>query len=215
MMPAQSKPAALAREVREKIGRIVHGAVAPEKLQALGQAISIHDVLSDVHHLQQQTAHDTPQIAVYLNDRDPIENKTREVPVVAKFSNLLNLNHCIDALFKAIHLSKLKANKITASDGRQIFADRLADFLVSRATAGSSSSAVDTVIDSNRTGDVVLYAMGYFYSTGTACGTSTPATVKLLPGRYSFGIMQGSIPDFDSTVWAIPTANGHVTLNKP
>jgi hypothetical protein len=214
-MKLQSQAAVLAREVREKVGRIIGGTEASPELQALGRAIPIHDVLSDVHYFQQQAANHASQIAVYLNDHDPIENKLREIPVVAKFPDLHNLRYSIDVLSSSIGQSKLKAEQVSARQGREIFADRLADFIVSRATAHGHSAAANIVIDSNRTGDIVLYAMGYFYSTGTACGTSTPAIVQLLSGRYSFGIVNASIHDFDGTIWAIPTADGHVRLNKP
>jgi hypothetical protein len=212
----KSRAAIIAREVREIIGRIVYGENAPEKLEASGRSIPIHDVLLDLNYFQRQMASHVSPIVVYLKDHDPVEvAREREIPIVAKFSDLTDFHSSIERIFQAASQSGLKADTVSQHEGMEIFGDRLSDFIVSRATASGGSAMTDTIIDSNRIGDTVLYAMGYFYSTGTACGRSTPATVKLLPGRYSFGIMNGHIPDFDGTVWAVPTANGHVSLNKP
>jgi hypothetical protein len=104
---------------------------------------------------------------------------------------------------------------VTEGEAKQIFADRVSDFILSRVMATGASTVSDTIVDSRRKGDTVLYAMGYFFSTGLACGTSTPATVQLPPGRYSFGIMNHGVPDFEPVVWSIPTADGHVDLKKP
>ena len=69
-----------------------------------------------------------------------------------------------------------------------------------------------TTVNSNRANDTILYAKGYFLSTGTAFGVSTPATAYLLPSRYSFGIMEPGGPRFENIVWSCP---GTVKLRLP
>jgi len=217
----ESPASKIMREVRKLIERIVSGEKAQIELETSSSgSIPIHDILPDVDHFRRQlsTLHDggAPPLVVYLHDRDPIDvSHEREIPVTVKFPNLQNIRFSIEAMLQAIQQSKLKSESVSEDNARTIFSDRLSDFIVSRAIASGGSILTDTIIDSKRSGDTVLCAMGYFYSTGTACGTSTPATVKLLPGRYSFGILNGNVPDFENTVWAIPTANGHVTLSKP
>jgi hypothetical protein len=69
-----------------------------------------------------------------------------------------------------------------------------------------------TEVHTNREKDTVLVCDGYFASTATGFGVSTPAVGELTPGRYSFGILDGGQRRFDGVVWSCPRI---VTLDLP
>ncbi len=121
------------------------------------------------------------------------------------------MNISYDSLLNTIVKSGLPLEKVDPDQAEEIFVDRLAEFMAVQLTA-PSGGGTQTIVDSNRSGDTVLYAKGYFTSTGTAFGVSTPATAYLAPARYSFGIIDAGTIKFDGIVWSCPT---RVRLNQP
>ena len=95
-----------------------------------------------------------------------------------------------------------------------VFSERFAEFYMQAENPppGIINLLQGTVVNSNRAGDIVLFAKGFFLSTGAAFGTSTPAVRQIPDGRYSFGILETGMPKFESVVWNCPAI---VKLNLP
>jgi hypothetical protein len=114
----------------------------------------------------------------------------------------------ITRLLTDLQHSQVPVRTVSAHEAENIVVDRAAEFIAARSGGGGgrgSASGRTTVIDSNRTGDTIVYCNGYFVSTATAFGVSTPATKAIPKGRYTFGIVQADGSHrFDRTLWTCP-----------
>ena len=165
-------------------------------------------LLPDIFHFREQTLGLaqyglTPRVVIFNDDDD---NGTR-LPVLLQIPDLSNVAWSYEQALGAFEQSDLEIEEVEPAAARNIFIDRLAEFIV----AASASAGAPTTVNSNRHGDTLLYAKGYFTSTGTAFGVSTPAVAQL-SGRYSFGIVDNGKHRFDSVVWTCPNANVRVDL---
>jgi hypothetical protein len=102
--------------------------------------------------------------------------------------------------------SQVPVRAVSANEAENIVVDRAAEFIAARSGAGGGrGSGSATIVDSSRVGDTIVYCNGYFVSTATAFGVSTPATKAIPKGRYSFGIVQADGSHrFDRTLWTCP-----------
>jgi hypothetical protein len=133
------------------------------------------------------------------------------LPVLVRVPDLHSLEASYSGLLQSLRNSNLQLEGIEDPYAEQIFVDRLSEFLAVQ-SASSVSPPPMTIVNSNRGGDTVIYAKGYFASTGTAFGVSTPATGYLSKARYSFGIMDSGAPRFANIVWSCPAT---VRLDLP
>jgi hypothetical protein len=161
-------------------------------------------VADDVAHYQLQVrqlqrADILPMVATFKE-----EDSGANVPVLLQVPSLARVKGTYEVLRGLLADSKIPLETVNAQTAHDIFVDRLVEFIA--VGASTSSSVADTIVRSNRGGDIVLYAKGYFTSTGTAFGTSNPAQRLLIPpGRYSFGIIDGNVRKYHNIVWDCPT----------
>jgi len=135
--------------------------------------------------------------------RDEDENKVLEVLLAP---DLLDFQQSYDDLMETMRVSNIQTEAVSESRAEDIFVERVAEFLSIRSPGGrggGSGTTGSTIVHTNRAGDSVLYCLGYFVSTATAFGISTPAFVNL-KGRYSFGIIDNGVQKFDGVVWTCP-----------
>jgi len=145
------------------------------------------------------------QMAGFLKDEGPMGER---LPVLVQIPNSFRVMESYEKLLEDLQSSRMELFKVNAKEAEEIFIHRLSEFLA----VSSSPTTPPTVVNSNRGGDTVLYAKGYFLSTGTALGVSTPATGALPSGRYSFGILDNGTYRFENIVWTCPAT---VRLNLP
>lgn len=197
---------------RETVARLVR---RPYSLELFHWRVTIErqvrqrfkEVLPDISHFHAQTtaldANAIPQfIAFFRNGRTE-----QFLPVLVKVPDLANLRAAYDQLLGALADSNLRLEKVDHQEAEEIFVDRMFEFLLAQSAARDG----ETIVHSNRSGDTVLCAKGYFTSTGTAFGISTPAT-GVLRGTYSFGINDSGRQRFDNTLWSCPAT---VRLDMP
>jgi hypothetical protein len=218
--------------VSTKFREVVSNLVRQPNLDALGQTfeatpgrkVSFGSVLPDVLYFDLQTRvlrrQAEKQYAAIFQDDGP---KAERLPVLVRIPELDNVHPSYGRLLEALSKSDIPLETVSPEEAREIFVDRLSEFLAARVAvppgpaglppdgAYSSSTSALTIVHSNRNGDTVLYALGYFTSTGTAFGISTPARGHL-SGRYSFGIIDSGTHRFDNVIWTCPTT---VKLNLP
>lgn len=181
-------------------------------------------VWSEVQHFHRQTEALSNRglqqfVAVFYDEDDKERREELGVPIQAP-----NLNDVATSYAEMVELAGQAGLRLRNVSDRQalqtIFTERLSEHMaqmfVSRAlTAGGGSvfsagggsvfSRANTVVESNRSNDTVLYAKGFFFaSTGQAFGTSTPAEAYVFPGRYSFGILESGNPRFEPVIWSCP-----------
>jgi hypothetical protein len=159
-----------------------------------------------------------PHVAI-LYDEDDLEKVNKlEVPIRA--DELGDLDRSYRRTMGVLERSGIQLKQLhDVGDMETAFVDRLAESTAvlfaetyKQINGPTVVSRSDTIVNSNRSNDTILYAKGYFLSTGTAFGLSTPATAYLLPSRYSFGIMEPGGPRFENIVWSCPAT---VRLNLP
>ena len=154
-----------------------------------------------------------PQFAALFRDDGP---NGEILPVVVLAPDFQNLETSYERFLETLRSTKLPLDEVSSETAENIFIDRLAEFIAARRawiTANASSSVTQTIVTSNRSGDTVICCQGYFTSTAAGFGTSNPAVGVLSPVRYSFGIMNGGLHDFENILWTCPSAN--VRLKKP
>lgn len=147
-----------------------------------------------------------PTAAIFRDEDE--ENIDLPVLVAPDLGNFARSNA---SLISALQRSQIPLRSIDDDEAEEILVLRLSEHLAARArTVGLTGT--DTVVDTNRGGDTVLYCKGYFVSTATAFGTSTPARNKIPAGRYTFGIAEPNGPRFEGVIWTCPT---NVRLRLP
>jgi len=160
---------------------------------------------SQTRALRQRSAR---QYAAFFRD-DGVDGE--RLPVLVRVPDLHSIEASYSGLLKSLSNSDLQLEGIEDNYAEQIFVDRLSEFLAVQSTSSVPPTPV-TIVNSNRGGDTVIYAKGYFASTGTAFGVSTPTKGYLSKGRYSFGIMDSGTPRFANIVWSCPAT---VRLDLP
>jgi hypothetical protein len=177
---------------------------SPSVLDLQG-SLNLRGLLPDIRHFQRQMALESPPPTVaHLTDGDD----GAHLKVLLRVPDLDNplLSH--EMLRRMLEISRIVLEPVTRDQATEIFIDRMSEYLTVLQMVSTTSGLTD--VTSNRTGDTLLYALGYFVSTGTAFGISR-ASVHLSPGRYSFGIIDGGTHRFQPTVWSCPTTV-HVSL---
>lgn len=164
-------------------------------------------VSSDIGHYRRQIdelqSNGLPYYVALFKD----EGET--LPVLLQLPDFTRIQSSYMELAAVIRGSNLKVAEVSKAEAQKIFVDRVAEFLM---VSGSSTPATPTTVHSKKNGDTILYAKGYFTSTGTAFGVSTPASFALKPGRYSFGVMASGKPKFDPILWTCPHSNVRIKL---
>jgi len=162
------------------------------------------DVYADVNHFRYQqdtlSGRGVSQYVATFNDDGPNKDSLK-VPI--RVPDLQNIEKSYGRILDVVSKWNLPLDKIDAKNVEEVFVDRLSEFLAVRQQPNFSSTAITTV-HSNRKGDTVLCAKGYFTSTGMGFGVSTPAK-GYLKGRYSFGIVDNGMPRFYPVIWSCPT----------
>lgn len=204
--------------LRTAVADLVRQREFPEGLSIQSAQISTVDVAKDVrdYHAQFDVLRNN-NLPIYVVTMEYRSSQERlSIPVLIKVPDLDELfSSSYHEFLWALERSGLKPAAVSYGDAADVFIDRLSEFIFTRAAdSGISSSPPVTIVETNRSGDTVLYAKGYFLSTGTAFGISTPATATLQSGRYSFGILESGVPRFENAVWSIP-ALGNIHLNLP
>ena len=201
---------------------------------ALSQQTAPHaDILPDVEYfLEQQRVFEREkisQVAAKLDVADKgSDSKAPSGEIIVRAPDLvMGVHENYSKLLTALEASDLKLRRVESDEAAWIFRNGLLDFLGKREGQSFLSSAffahstippltVNTIVNSNRAGDTIIYSKGFFLSTGTAFGVSTPARRALLPGRYCFGIVDGGAPKYENLLWPVaPQGPVHVRLNKP
>jgi hypothetical protein len=140
-----------------------------------------------------------PQYAALFKDDGSDGNK---LPILVKVPDLDNIDLSYKELLQALSKSDVRLEEANSENAEGIFVERMSEFIAVRSTTTGPNS--DTIVHTNRKDDTVLCAKGFFVSTGTGFGISTPAQGYLTPGRYSFGIMTSTGPKFEDVVWTCP-----------
>lgn len=215
-------------EIKEELKRhfeILETQSFPRELQVGPSIIQTADIASDVHdfNIQKEVfdARGIPHLAVTMENRIEdteyrLENlfESQNVNVLIKVPDLGRPEESYSFFVSDLERSGLEISHVDSSEAEDVFLSRLSEFVSSRANFGQAVTPPVTIVHSNRRGDTVLYARGYFLSTGTAFGVSTPATGTLAGGRYSFGILNSGSPKFENIVWSI-SATKKIKLNLP
>ena len=205
----------VSRQFRDAVHEIVRLGYVPERSNIIAPTFRLpsNSSLLDVSYFHLQTreirVNSTSQYAAFFHEA---EFDGDSFPVLVQVPDLDNFNASYEYLLLSLEKAKFKLEQVAPPQATEIFVDRLAEFLSVEVTAGSTPIRANTIVNSNRHGDTVIYAKGYFVSTGTAFGLSTPAQRYLAPGRYSFGIMDSGQPKFQNVVWNCPTT---VRLDLP
>jgi hypothetical protein len=166
------------------------GAETPAYLRAFAR---------DFEEFHERKAKRWPQPAAILRDED---GGAMQLPVLLK----------LDApLINQLGESGIPLRTVDKDEAEAIMIDRIAEFLAVR-SRHSGVAGRTTIVHSRREGDTVLVCKGYFLSTATAFGISTPARGEISPGRYTFGISRGGSRRFDGVIWTCPTI---VNLDLP
>jgi hypothetical protein len=194
-------------ELKARVEKLVQQtAHDPVHVSRWGYSAFVPDVLH--FHMQVQALEyiGAPLVAGLFRN-SPGEKPTLLVPVRAP--DLSNVTRSYDDALTALDQSGVPLEKIRPSEARSALVDRLAEFIAARS---ATVPGLDTIVHSNRTGDPVFYCNGYFTSTATAFGTSTPAAGALEGGRYSFGVVDAGTRKFDNTLWTCPNLNVRLPL---
>jgi hypothetical protein len=179
----------------------------------LGFASFVPDILRFDFQNSVLSQRKIPQFTAMFRDDGP---NGEILPVVVLAPDLQNFITSYERFLETLRATKLPLEKVSSETAQKIFIDRLAEFIAVRRAwtdTNVSSSVTQTIVNSKRAGDTVICCQGYFTSTAAGFGTSNPAVGVLSPGRYSFGIMNGGLHDFENILWTCPSTK--VRLNKP
>jgi len=170
----------------------------------------MESVLPDVIHFRYQAKElkrrSVSQHAAVFHDGPNRE----EFPILVKVPDLDNVETSYFSLVKTLKESNLRVDAVEPDKAEEIFVNRLTEFM--SVESWGAAPPMPTTVNSNRKGDTVIYAKGYFASTGTAFGVSTPASGSLVAGRYLFGIVDSGRQRWEDILWTCPTV---VQLNLP
>jgi hypothetical protein len=198
------------REIVAEIVRFPGGVIGSQWTPPY--APPFNSALPDVQHFRSQrielTRRSVSQFAASFRDDGPDGDS---LLVLVQVPDLTSVEESYQRLLSSLQKSNFLLEKLDWERAEEIFVDRLSEFLSMQSSSVPQSTS-KTIVNSNRAGDTVIYAKGFFISTGTAFGMSTPAVGYLSQGRYSFGIMDSGNPRFDNIVWSCPAT---VRLDLP
>lgn len=212
----------VSEDLRRQVAELVESAPYPFKyidwIKRYGEG-RFASFIPDVYHFGYQNRElsdrKIPQFAAHFRDEGP---NGEILPVIVRAPDLQNLPTSYERFLQTLGATKLPLGEVSPETARNIFIDRLAEFIAvgGHLTPPSSMTqtiaVTQTIVNSKRNGDTVIYCQGYFTSTAAGFGVSTPAVGVLSPGRYSFGIINGGLHDFENILWTCPAT---VKLNKP
>ena len=191
--------AQLLAAMKDQVRALYEANHATDTLQIGETSISIADVAEDFFRARHQVYYfnkrNLPQLIASFRQQsftDP--DKTEQVPVLveAAVAPTGDLTHPLGMLDGIAHL--LRTTDV--AHAKEALVSRTSEFLCTGSEGQPSGP---------NAGDYVLYAKGFFLSTQTVFGISTPARGYLPPGRYSFGIVDQGMPRFEDFLWEIPT----------
>jgi hypothetical protein len=171
----------------------------------------MESVLPDVIHFHYQARElkrrSVSQHAAFFHDGSP---NGEELPILVMVPDLDNVETSYYSLVKTLKESNLRVDAVEPNKAEEIFVDRLTEFM--SVESWGAAPLMPTTVNSRRGGDTIIYAKGFFTSTGTAFGVSTPASASLVAGRYLFGIVDSGRQRWENILWTCPTT---VQLNLP
>jgi hypothetical protein len=168
--------------------------------EAASLPVSVHpEIMHFGSQLRELQRRSIPQFAALFKDDGSEDDK---LPILVKVPDFDDIDRSYGELLQALSKSNIPLEKIDSGDAEGIFVERMSEFIAARSAATTTNS--DTIVHTNRQHDTVLSAKGFFVSTGTGFGISSPAQAYLSPGRYSFGIMTSTGPKFEGVVWTCP-----------
>jgi hypothetical protein len=192
----------------------------PNRFDFEGRSVPTADVSADFAAHQEQNRvlerHGVPAPAVQLKLTTPI-GVTIDVisPVRVKLAPAEDPAHRVVGTIEELLRAGLKAFTVSPREAEKYFRERAADFIAVRAAyvAAGGPPNPNVTVTTNRAGDTIIYSKGYFYSTQTGFGTSTPASNHLPAGRYDFGILVSKHPHWSGVLWSVPASGSiHVPL---
>jgi hypothetical protein len=213
--------------VEATVERIIEGPKFAGAVNIMSTVISIRDVQNDAAHARDQfniiEQNGWPVLAAQFrtggDDTSEIQSLNPShvlVPIYIPHLDIAPQSYqkSVDEVLE----SGLSVVEMSPQEGRKTFRDRMVEFLLARfiaiSSTGGAGATNPTVVDTRRAGDVVLCCKGYFTSTQTAFGVSTPAQNYLPPGKYGFGIMDNGVARFDPVLWIVPHL-GNVRVALP
>ena len=127
-----------------------------------------------------------------------------------KEPSIVEVSQQAERVSYAAQASGLRVRVAATKEAASTFSDIVGTIIARRASAKSVSAAppaevVTVTTDSDRV--EVLFATGYFISTGQGFGFSTPAQRSLPWGAYIFGHRQGGSAQYEDTLWAVPSVD--------
>lgn len=146
------------------------------------------------------------QTVALMRDEDSVDP---DLPVLLA-PDLTDVERSYDELLATLERSGIGVRTVSPEAAERTLIDRMSEFLAVRSR--KSAGGTGTLVNSRRSGDTVLYCKGFYVSTATGFGLSTPATKSIPAGRYTFGIVEPTGDRFEGLVWTCPTT---VTLNLP
>ncbi|WKA27501.1 hypothetical protein [Bradyrhizobium roseum] len=216
---SNSDPDVLASAIRGDVSSLVSQSSFPNQLTVDSAQIGTADIAKDVEEYRTQmeelSLSGNPAHAVDLEYRSHsmATGRGRIITVLLRFLPITEPISKYEGFLTSLNQSGIRPYPISQNDAHEIFVDRLSEFIATRVDSGVGSSPPSTFVETNRIGETVLYAKGYFLSTGTVFGTSTPAIASIPSGRYSFGILNSKgQQQFENAVWSIPTQSA-IRLN--
>ena len=192
----------------------------------MAQGTTDNDVLSDANYFEDQQrvleGQHLQQAAAKFDVVDSNTGKRTSSKEVLVRAPLLkgNVQEEYKKLLEALARSGLKLRSVDfGAELSLIFKKRAIEFINSRPKGLLMSLTKlpqrDTIVETNREGDTVIFSKGYFVSTGMALGVLS-AQGYMAPGIYSFGILENGAPNYEDVLWEVfhdrPT---HVRLHKP
>lgn len=192
----------------------------PDRFDFEGRSVSTADVSADFAAHQEQNQilerYGVPAPAVQLKLITPIGVEIEVIsPVRVELTHEENPAYRVVQEIDELVRAGLRAFTVSPREAEEHFRERAADFIAVRAAYAATGGPPNpnVTVTTNRNGDTIIYSKGYFYSTQTGFGTSTPASNHLPAGRYDFGILVSKHPHWNGVLWSVPASGSiHVPL---
>jgi chorismate mutase len=214
------------RRARRYLEQALHNRQYRLPLRIIG--VDASDIAADFeeHHRQRDRLESFGQkeLATELIARNwPLKNE--RLKVLVDVGEVKGKNH-LNRVQRVLDRAGLDVSHVPQNEAESLFIDRAAETIALRAISGartyrfrvndrwvSGQSAQSVTISSLRTGDDILCANGYFFSTRSVVGQST-CRIKLPANRYSFGVVdKDGSPRMHPELWSVPpTKRIHLRL---
>ncbi len=182
------------------------------------KSVAVEDISREAVHAQQQFRDLEARGLSCYGAWFRMEGKdSPEVFVPLKIPELDDWEASYTKAVSNLSASNLRVDQTSADEGKAAFRNRVVETLDVRAAAPASILGTQhnpVTVDTNRTGDLVVYTKGFFLSTETGFGKSTPAKGLLPAGRYDFGVRVNGVSQFSGTLWSVPHA-GNIFVPLP